>query len=121
MYTVSDILSDANRGIVAHNMLENYFSYRIIYFINSVSENKKYYIDTQYNGLRAALENIIRGNLTTTNSVVIAAVTVRKNGESVSLLNRSYPFSLDGYFQMVCEGKRESISSTYRRRRAQWC
>lgn len=119
MHTVSDILQDVNSGIAANNLIENYFSYRIIFFINENGTGKKYYVDTPYENLRQSLENIIRGNLLVTNTIVISAVTVRKNGKAVSLLNRAYSFSLDGYFQMVCEGKRESISSTYRRRQAQ--
>lgn len=120
MFTISNILNDVDSGILAHNMMENMFSYRLVYFVNSVSENEKHYIDTRYGGLRQALENIIRGNLTTTNTVVLAAVTVRKNGEVISLLGRTYAFSLDGYFQKICEEKVESISSNYGRRIAQW-
>ena len=94
MYTVSSILNDVDRGIVAHNMIENYFSYRVVYFINFENRSEKHYIDTRYDGLRETLENIICRNLTTTNTVVISAVTVRKNGESVFLLSRSYGFNL---------------------------
>ncbi len=101
MYTVSDIIADINRGILANNLKEDRFLYRIVCFINSESGNKKYYIDTQYDGLRAALENIIRKNLTVTNTVVIAQATVRKNSESVLLLSKAYSFSLDGYFKQI--------------------
>lgn len=101
MITVSNIIEDINCGITANNMVENMFSYRLVYFVNSASGNRKRYIDTRYDGLRQSLENIIRGNLTTTNSVVLAAVTVRKNGEIISLLNRAYAFSLDEYFKKV--------------------
>lgn len=101
MYTISNILQDVNRGILAHNMIENYFSYRIVYFINSGEKGEKRCIDVSYDGLRMALENIIRRNLTTTNTVVVAAVTVRKDGESVPLLSRAYAFSLDGYFKQI--------------------
>ncbi len=122
MYTVSDILSDLNRGIAAHNMVENYFSYRIVYFINYEDRGEKHYIDVSYDVLRMALENIIRRNLTTTNTVVVAAVTVRKDAESISLLSRSYGFNLDGYFQRICETKeKDYISYNYRRRNANWC
>ena len=122
MYTVSDILSDLNRGIAAHNMVENYFSYRIVYFINFEDRGEKHYIDVSYDGLRMALENIIRRYLTTTNTVVVAAVTVRKDAESISLMSRSYGFNLDGYFrQIVGEKEKEYISNNYGRRRAQWC
>lgn len=119
MFTITNILEDIQRGITANNMVENYFLYRIIYFINENDKGRKCHIDTSYENLRQSLKAIIKKNLTTTNTIAISDVTVRKNGENVSLLNRSYPFSLDGYFQMVCEGKGESISSTYRRRRAQ--
>lgn len=101
MYTVSDIISDISRGIMAHNMIENYFSYRIVYFVNSEDKGGKHCIDVSYEGLRMALENIIRRNLTTTNTVVVAAVTVRKDGESVSLLSRAYAFSLEEYFRRI--------------------
>lgn len=121
MHTVSDILSNIDAGILAHNMMENMFSYRIIFFVNEESNGTKHYIDTAYGNLRKSLENIIRGHLSVTNSVVIAAVTVRKNGESVSLLGRSYAFSLDGYFQKICEEKVENTNSNYGRRMAQWC
>lgn len=121
MFTISDILADIQRGITANNLNEDYFSYRLVYFVNDVVRGTKFRVDTPYDGLRSALENIIRGHLSTTNTVVLAAVTVRKNGESISLLNRSYAFSLDGYFQKICEEKVESISSNYGRRIAQWC
>ena len=107
MYTVSSILNDLDRGIMAHNMIENYFSYRVVYFINFENRSEKHYIDTRYDGLRETLENIIRRNLTTINTVVISAVTVRKNGESVSLLNRAYGFNLSEYFRQICEESME--------------
>lgn len=119
MFTISDILTDIDRGCMSNNMIEDCFSYRLVYFINENGKGRKGYVDTSYENLRKSLENIIRGNLSVTSTIVISAVTVRKNGKAVSLLNRAYSFSLDGYFQMVCEGKRESISSTYRRRRLQ--
>lgn len=121
MVTITDILQDINNGILAHNMIENCFSYRIVYFINFENRSEKHYIDTPYDGLRETLENIIKKNLSTTNTVVLAAVTTRKNGEVVSLLSRSYPFSLSGYFQQICEGKEKNINSNYRRRKMQWC
>lgn len=121
MFTISDILQDVNCGILAHNMVESCFSYRLVYFINFENESEKHYTDTRYDGLRTTLENIIRGNLTTTNSIVLAAVTARKNGEIVSLLSRSYPFSLNEYFQKICEAKeKEYINGNYGRRKVQW-
>lgn len=104
MITISNILLDIQRGIAAHNMVETEFSYRIVYFVNFGGKGEKNYMDVPYDGLRAALENIIRGNLTTTNNIVISAVTARKSGESVSLISRSYAFSLDGYFEQI-DGK----------------
>ena len=101
MYTVSDIITDINRGCTAHNMVEDKFRYRIIYFVNEGNSSSKYHIDTAYNGMRKALENIIRSNLSLTNSIVIAETTVLKNGKSVCLLSRSYLFSLDGYFRQM--------------------
>ena len=105
MHTVSDIVTDVQRGIAAHNMVESCFSYRIVYFVNENGKGTKCYVDTSYAGLRMALENIIKENLSTTNTVVVAAVTVWKNGEVASLLSRSYGFNLSEYFQKICEEK----------------
>lgn len=101
MYTVSDIIADINRGCFAHNMIEDKFSYRIVFFVNDGNNGWKNYMDTSYGGLRAALENIVRGNMTMTNSIVLAAVTARNNGKTVSLLSRSYSFGLSGYFKQI--------------------
>lgn len=122
MYTITDIVDDVNRGITANNMIENYFLYRLVYFINENGKGRKCYVDTPYENLRQSLENIIRENLSTTNTIVIAAVSVRKNGETVSLLSRAYGFNLGEYFQKICETKeKDNINSYYVRRRAQWC
>ena len=107
MYTVSDILTDINRGCTAHNMVEDRFRYRIIYFVNEGNNSSKYHIDTAYNGLRKALENIIRSNLSLTNSVVIAETTVLKNGKSVCLQSKSYSFNLDEYFRKISGESRD--------------
>lgn len=101
MYTISDIIADINRGCIANNMVEDMFRYRIIFFVNEGDHSSKYYIDTPYDGLRRSLENIIRNNLSVTNNLVIAETTVLKNGKSVCLQSKSYPFSLDGYFQQI--------------------
>ena len=101
MYTISDIIRDIDRGCMANNMVEDRFSYRIVYFVNEGNNGSKYYIDTTYNGLRKALENIIRSNLSLINRVVIAETTVLKNGKSVCLQSRSYSFCLDGYFKQI--------------------
>lgn len=101
MYTVSSIVADINRGCLANNMVEDKFSYRIIFFVNEGNISSKYYIDTAYNGLRKALENIIRNHLSLTNSVVIAETTVLKNGKCVCLQSKSYAFNLDEYFRKI--------------------
>lgn len=122
MYTVSNIIDDVDSGIAANNMIKNYFTYRLVYFINENGKGRKSYVDTPYGNLRQSLENIIRGHLTTTNTIVIAQITVRKNGESVLLLSKAYSFSLSEYFQKICEIKeKDNINSYYVRRRAQWC
>lgn len=119
MHTISNILQDVARGCIANNMIEDKFTYRLVYFINAENGSEKHYIDTQYDGLRIVLENIIRGNLTATNNIVIAAITALKDGKSVSLLSRSYGFSLNTYFKWI-NGEREYTSRNYGRRRAQW-
>lgn len=103
MYTISDILRDIDRGCMVHNMVEDRFSYRVVYFVNDGNKGIKHYFDTSYSDLRKALENIIRNNLSLTNTVVISAITIRKNKESVSLLSRSYGFCLNEYFDRVTE------------------
>lgn len=108
MYTVSDIIQDISRGCVANNMQEERFSYRIIFFVNEDGSSSKQYMDTSYCGLRKALENIIRNNLTLTNSLVIVGTTALMNGKSVCLQSRPYSFSLGGYFRQIygeCQGK----------------
>ena len=122
MYTVSNIVSDVDRGILAHNMIETCFTYRLVYFVNENGNGRKMYVDTSYENLRQSLENIIRNNLSVTNSIVISAVTVWKNREIVSLLSRSYGYSLDGYFrQIVGEKEKEYKNINYGRRCANWC
>lgn len=101
MITISDILMDIDRGIVANNMVETEFSYRVVFFVRDGNRSSKHYIDTAYDGLRDTLESIVKQNLSLTNSIIIAAVTVRKGGKSVSLQSRSYGFSLDEYFQRI--------------------
>lgn len=101
MYTVSDIIADINRGCTANNMVEDRFSYRIMFFVNGGNSSSRHYIDTSYNGLRKALESIIRENLSLTNCVVIAETTALKHGKCVFLQKRAYSFSLDGYFKQI--------------------
>ncbi len=101
MYTISDIISDIDRGCIANNMTEDRFSYRIVFFVNENGKGTKHYIDSKYNDLRGALESIIREHLSVTNNIVIAETTALKNGKCVSLLSRSYVFSLDEYFKRI--------------------
>lgn len=101
MYTISNILEDIDHGIMANNMVETEFSYRIIFFVKDGNRSSKHHADTAYDGLRETLEGIVRDYLSLTNSVVIAAVTVRKDGQSVCLQSRSYGFSLDEYFRRI--------------------
>lgn len=101
MYTVSDILADIDRGCMANNMIEDMFSYRIIFYVNEGKRGAKHYIDSQYRDLRKALENIVRNNLSLTNNLVIAETTVLKNGKCICLQSKSYAFSLDSYFKQI--------------------
>jgi len=101
MFTVSDIIRDIGHGCIANNMVEDMFSYRIIFFVNEGNIGSKHYIDTVYEDLRKTLEGIIRNNLSLTNRVVIANTTVRKDGRRVCLQSRPYAFSLEEYFRQV--------------------
>lgn len=121
MHTISDIISDIDRGCIANNMTEDRFSYRIIFFVNENGKGTKHYIDSKYGDLRKSLESIIRENLSVTNSIVLAAATTRKNGETVSLLSRSYLFNLDGYFEhIVGKTEKEYKTVSHGRRMTQW-
>ena len=101
MFTISDIITDINRGCAVNNMVEDCFSYRIIYFVNEGNRSSKHYIDTAYDNLRSSLENIVRGHLSLTNKVVIAQTTVLKTGKCVCLQSRSFAFSLEEYFERI--------------------
>lgn len=101
MFTVSDILQDIDRGCLANNMIEDSFSYRIIFYVNEGNRSGKHYIDTRYGNLRESLEGIIRGHLSLSNNVVIANTTALKDGKCVRLQDRAYSFSLDGYFRRI--------------------
>ena len=93
MNTVSDILMDIDRGCLANNMIEDCFTYRIVYFVNEGNNGKKYYLDSSYRDLRKSLESIIRGNLTLTNNVVIFNLEEyfkRIKGECNSNRNNQY-------------------------------
>lgn len=67
------------------------------------------------------MESVIKKNLATINCIALAAVTARKNGETVSLLSRSYTFSLDGYFEQIVGRKEREYKTVNYGRRAQWC
>lgn len=101
MYTISDILMDIDRGCLANNMIEDRFTYRIVYFVNEGNNGKKFYIDSSYRDLRKSLESIIRGNLTLTNNIVIAETTVLKRGKCTCLQSKAYSFSLEEYFKRI--------------------
>lgn len=101
MFTISDIITDINRGCAVNNMVEDCFSYRIVYFVDEGNKSSKHYIDTAYDGLRSSLENIIREHLSLTNRVVVAQTTVLKNGKCVCLQSRSFAFSLEEYFERI--------------------
>ena len=101
MYKISDIIADIDRGCAVNNMVEDCFSYRIIVFVREGNRSSKHYIDTTYDGLRGSLENFIKEHLSLTNRVVVAQTTVLKNGKCVCLQSRSYPFSLDEYFERI--------------------
>ena len=101
MFTISDIITDINRGCAVNNMVEDCFSYRIIFFVREGNRSSKHYIDTTYDGLRRSLENFIREHLSLTNRVVVAQTTVLKSGKCVCLQSRSYAFSLEEYFDRI--------------------
>lgn len=101
MYTITNIVEDINRGCLAHNMVEDRFSYRIAFSINEGKKSSKRYIDTAYDDLWKTLENIIRNNLSLTNTVVITQTIVLINGRCVCLQSRSYSFSLEEFFLKI--------------------
>lgn len=118
MYTISNIIADINRGCLSNNMVEDRFSYRIVFFVNENGKGIKHYIDTSYDGLRKSLESIIREYLSVTNNIVVAETTALKNGKCVSLLSRSYAFSLEEYFHQIygrCKSDNENRNITYGR------
>jgi len=112
MFTISSIIEDIDRHCMVNNMVEDRFLYRVVYFINTGKRSEKHFIDVSYGSLRKALETIVKGNLTTTNTVVVAAVTALKDRKCVSLLSRAYGFSLEEYFRQLT-GKRKNRNNTY--------
>lgn len=125
MYTITDILRDIDRGCRIHNLNECSFSYRILFFVNDKNRNSKHYVDTVYCDLRESLENIIKENLSLTNNVVIASVTVLRNRKCISLQSRAYSFSLDEYFRQLngeYRGNSNNYRNTmYRKKVGDWC
>lgn len=101
MFTVTDIVSDISRGCAVNNLNEDRFSYRIIFYTNEHGIGTRHYTDTAYGDLRKNLENIIRNNLSLTNTLVITQTTVLLNGKCVCLQSRSYKFSLEEYFKQL--------------------
>ena len=111
MFTITDIVSDIDRGCAVHNLNEDKFSYRVIFYINENGMGTRCHIDTSYEGLRADLENIIRENLTLTNTVSVAQTTVLKDGKCIRLQSRPYAFSLEEYFcQIYGKGRKRNIT-----------
>ena len=118
MYTISNIIADIDRGCLSNNMVEDRFSYRIVFFVNENGKGTKHYIDTSYDGLRKSLESIIREYLSVTNNIVVAETTALKNGKCVSLLSSAYAFSLEEYFHQIygrCKSDNENRNITYGR------
>ena len=101
MFTISNIIEDIDRGCLANNMIEDRFSYRIIFFVNENGKGTKHYTDSKYGDLRKSLENIIRGHLSVTNNIVIAETTALKNGKCICLQSRAYSYSLEEYFRKL--------------------
>ncbi|MDE6619174.1 MAG: hypothetical protein K2K74_01540 [Lachnospiraceae bacterium] len=86
--------------------------------MNENRRGTKRYIDSKYDDLRKSLESIIREHLSITNNIVIAETTALKNGKCVSLLSRSYVFSLEEYFHQIygrCKSDSENRNITYGR------
>ena len=48
MYTISNIIADIDRGCLSNNMVEDRFSYRIVFFVNENGKGTKHYIDATY-------------------------------------------------------------------------
>lgn len=118
MYTIADIIADINRGCAKNNMLEDKFSYRVIFYINEDGKGIKRYIDTKYNDLRGTLESVIRKYLTLTNCVVISEIKVWKDGKCICLQSKPYSFSLDEYFNRLtgkCKAGNRKRNTTYGR------
>ena len=87
-----------------------------MFCVHNGNKRTRKYVDTSYANLRNTLENIIRNNLSLTNTVMVENVTVRKNGKSVYLLNRKYSFNLEEYFQRVLgNGQNRNKRVAYRK------
>ena len=77
--------------------------------MNDENKGTKFRVDTSYDGLRESLENIIRDNLTTTNSLVIAEVTVRKDKQSISYSAKRMGSAWTDIFKRSARKKRKNI------------
>lgn len=115
MYTVADILTDIEKGCLANNMIEEMYSYRIIFYVNEGNKGTKHYVDSSYFELRKTLETIVRDNLSLTNNIVIAETTVLKNGKRVCLQSKSFLFSLESYFRLISGASIENRNTSYSR------
>lgn len=114
MFTISNIIADIDKGCARNNLNEECFSYRIMFFINEGGIGTKHYTDSTYEGLRKTLENIVRENISLTNSISIAQTTIQMNGRCVCLQSRSYSFNLDEYFQWIT-GKQKRRNAKHNR------
>lgn len=101
MYTTYEIILDFKRGCLAHNIIEDRFIYRISYYVNRDRVGIRHHCTACYGELQQAIVGIIKKHLTWETDVVITGITARKGTETIKLLSRSYPFSLEKYFAYI--------------------
>lgn len=104
MYTTHEIMLDFKRGCLAYNIIEDRFIYRISYYVNRDRVGRRYYCTVSYDEMQQAIVGIIKKHLTWETDVVISGITAKKGTETMKLLSRSYPFSLETYFAYI-EGR----------------
>ena len=104
MLTIKEIISDVERGCLANNIVEEKFLYHISYCIKRGEVRKKQYCTADFRGMQQAIAEIIKKNLTLENDIVITDISTNKGAEKIRLLRRSYPFSLEKYFEII-EGR----------------
>ena len=104
MYTTYEIMLDFERGCLAHNIIEDRLIYRISYYVNRNRVGRKYHCIVSYDEMQQTIVGIIKKHLTWETDVVITGITARKGTETMKLLSRSYPFSLEKYFEYI-EGR----------------